>query len=413
MQEVSGSHAVSDLSKPLLENCILQLLEYCENHNWAGVDPYDALNSRLLERTPLVKSRIFRIAVTQALKRLPINFRCLLQISDAQNPKAIGLFLMALLKLKRVGLVKEDKSVVRMVERLLALRSPGTPFWCWGYSFPWQTRTIMVLRWAPNIVATTFAANALLDSYEELHEPEHLKIAVSAAEYILSTLYWTDSNGSASFSYPLPGLRSRVHNANFLAAALLCRIYRHSGETKFKDVALKAARYSAGQQQQDGSWAYGEHSTQLWVDNFHTGYNLCALRAIGVFGNTDEFEGHLVRGYEFYRRHFFREDGAPKYFHNNLYPIDIHSVAQSLVTLVTLKDLDWSALQFADTVWSWTLSHLRDREGYFYYQIQPFWTNKISYMRWSQAWMLLALATLLESETALNRLSHSGHNNVR
>ena len=38
-----------------------------------------------------------------------------------------------------------------------------------------------------------------------------------------------------------------------------------------------------------------------------------------------------------------------------------------------------------------------DRQGYFYYQVLPFWTNKISYMRWSQAWMLLALATLLEN----------------
>ena len=399
MQVTVKSRDCGHLREPTLEACIFQLLEYCQSRNWAGADPYDALNSRLVEKTALFKSRIFRIAITQALKRLPVNLRFLLRIGDAQNPKAIGLFLMAVLKLKRIGFVTEDRTVTRMVDRLLALRSPRTDFWCWGYSFPWQTRTIMVPRWAPNIVCTTFAANALLDVYEELHQPEHLQMAVSAAEYILSTLYWTDSDGNASFSYPLPGLKSRVHNANFLAAALLCRLYRHNGERTYRDVALQVARYSSGQQHKDGSWAYGEHTKQLWVDNFHTGYNLCALRTIGQCGVTGEFEEHLKKGYEFYRQHFFTEDGAPKYFHNNLYPIDIHSVAQSLVTLVTLKDLDPSTLQFANMVWGWTRDHMWNREGYFYYQIRPFWTNKISYMRWSQAWMLFALASLLESRT--------------
>jgi hypothetical protein len=38
------------------------------------------------------------------------------------------------------------------------------------------------------------------------------------------------------------------------------------------------------------------------------------------------------------------------------------------------------------------------KAGYFYYQIQPYYKNKIPYMRWSQAWMLLALATLLEQK---------------
>ena len=35
-------------------------------------------------------------------------------------------------------------------------------------------------------------------------------------------------------------------------------------------------------------------------------------------------------------------------------------------------------------------------EGYFYYRILPFGKIKTPYMRWGQAWMLLALATLFE-----------------
>jgi len=38
------------------------------------------------------------------------------------------------------------------------------------------------------------------------------------------------------------------------------------------------------------------------------------------------------------------------------------------------------------------------KKGYFYYQKHRFYTNKISYMRWSQAWMLLAISRNLRNE---------------
>ena len=58
-------------------------------------------------------------------------------------------------------------------------------------------------------------------------------MAVGAAEYILQDLYWTDG-AKVGFSYPMPGLRGETHNANLLAAALFCRLYRETGEKKFR-----------------------------------------------------------------------------------------------------------------------------------------------------------------------------------
>ena len=31
-------------------------------------------------------------------------------------------------------------------------------------------------------------------------------------------------------------------------------------------------------------------------------------------------------GFEYYRAHFFREDGAPRYFHDNTYPLDVGKI---------------------------------------------------------------------------------------
>ena len=199
-----------------------------------------------------------------------------------------------------------------------------------------------------------------------------------------------------SYSYPIPTSRGRVHNANFLEAALLCREYRHCGGQKFLDSALKVARYSATQQQDDGSWYYGEHATQRWIDNFHTGYNLCALKSIGRYAEPSEFEPNIQRGFKFYRNHFFREDGAPKYFHDRTYPIDIHSVAQSIITLTAFKNLDKTGLNLAQAVFQWAMDNMWDEQGYFFYQVLPLIKVRIPYMRWSQAWVLLALSTLLE-----------------
>ena len=374
----------------------LTLVEYCRENEWSGYDPYDALNSRVLASVPLGNARLTRLAFTQALKRSPLNFRALLAVPKTENPKAIALFLMAFLKLAAVQLSDRKELVALMAEKLAKLRSQGSPYWCWGYSFPWQTRTILVPRGAPNLVCTVFVADGLLDLYESDRNSRYLDMAVSAAQYLLNDLYWTDNDSTASFSYPVPMLRTRVHNANFLAAALLCRVFAHSGDERFLAPALRVARYSVSRQHGDGSWDYGEAPSQRWADNFHTGYNLCALRSIAVHAKTSEFDSSIGRGFAFYRTHFFTEDGAARYFHDRIYPIDIHSVAQSIITLVGLRDLGVGSTDLAVSVARWAMAHLRDEQGYFYYRRSRFHTNTISYMRWSQAWMLLALATLLE-----------------
>jgi hypothetical protein len=373
----------------------LKLVAYCRANDWAGYDPYDALNSPLFGKLPFLDYRLPRLALTQTLKRSPVNFRSLLRIPKTQNPKAIALFLSAFITLERVDAAYHQGDIDFMIERLCDLRSPGTDYWCWGYSFPWQTRTLVVPSGVPNLVCTTFVANALLDAFDRLPNSRCLHMAVSAAEYIVNELYWTEGR-TTGFSYPLPPMRSQVHNANFLAAALLCRVYKHTNDEKFLRPALRVARNSVSKQHPNGSWHYGEAPSQRWIDNFHTGYNLCALQTISRYAATTEFDEALRRGFDFYRSHFFREDGSVRYFHDRTYPIDVHCVAQSILTLLTLKELDSGNFPLAHSVLQWALTHLWDDRGFFYYRILRSGTNRVPYMRWSQAWMLLAMARFLD-----------------
>jgi hypothetical protein len=376
-----------------------QLESYCRARDWAGYDPYDALNSKRFARTPLAKSSIARLALTQTLKRSPLDFRRLLAIPPQQDPKATALFLMTYVRRARKGDATSRETAKMLADRLLTLRSPSMSYWCWGYSFPWQTRKALVPRFSPNLVTTTFAANALLDAYEIGLGDKYLNAGVSAGDYIAQQLYWNDGT-RAAFAYPRPDVRVPVHNANFLGAALLCRLSKLTGATSGIDVALAVARYSADSQREDGSWAYGLASTQQWIDNFHTGYNLCALDSIASSLGTGEFESAIRKGFAFYRERFFTDSGAPKYFHDRTFPIDIHCVAQSIITLIALRELDPRVDATTHSVLAWAMRHMWSQRGFFYYRKLRSCTIRISYMRWSQAWMLYALTVMRDHQNS-------------
>ena len=376
------------------EAAMQALFAHCQSESWAGHDPYDALNSPLLDPVKGSVPKLVRLAATQFLKRSPVDLRALLRVPKTQNAKALALNLQTVYWLERTNLVDTSGLVDYFVARIKELRSPGQKYWCWGYSFPWQTRSVCVPRHAPNLVCTTFVADALMSVYTLTREPQLLEIVKDAANYIAQDLYF-ESGAVASFSYPSPGLASTVHNANLMAAALLLRVHAYGGAAQFAERALKAARFSASRQHADGSWPYGEGKSQQWIDNFHTGYNLSALRTIGTTTGSGEFAAHIERGFAFYRAHFVRQDGAARYFHDNTYPIDAHAVAQTILTLLEFADLDATAPAAAQQVFDWAAAHLWDERGYFHYRVLRLGKIRTSYMRWTQAWMLLALAVLV------------------
>ncbi len=216
--------------------------------------------------------------------------------------------------------------------------------------------------------------------------------------YIANDLYWDEGgSGAAGFSYPLRSLRGEIHNANFLAAAFLCRVYQYTGEERSVIQALRVARYSAGKQHADGSWFYGESPTQLWVDNFHTGYNLWVCGRSTNTSRAHEFQAQIQRGYEFYRKHFFREDGAGT---STIAPIPLIFTAWRRASSRSWNSTSRFRQRAAGLrgVGLGREEHV-GRAGILFYRMLRSCKIRTSYMRWSQAWMFLALATLVHDQT--------------
>ncbi|MEN6466005.1 MAG: delta-aminolevulinic acid dehydratase, partial [Syntrophaceae bacterium] len=78
--------------EPVVGKTIRDLLDYCERNEWAGFDPFDGLNSRVFQALPFFSTRITRLVLTQAMKRMPINLRNLLLIPKGEKPKGLAVF---------------------------------------------------------------------------------------------------------------------------------------------------------------------------------------------------------------------------------------------------------------------------------------------------------------------------------
>jgi len=369
-----------------------QLFSWCQEHDFAGHDPFDALNSRLFQATPFSQSRNARLIFTQAIKRSPADLRALMRVPAERNAKGIALFTLAQIANHRRVKTKESEAAVHeFISGLLAMKVDGYSGVCWGYNFDWQSRNFFAPKDTPTIVPTAFAARALIEA------GQHLQEARSVCDFIMNDLPRTvDTETEVCFSYA-PNTNTRIFNASLLAAEVLASVGNKTGEQELLDLAYCAARYVVNNQQPDGSWLYGTDPKQSWIDNFHTAYVLFSLkRIIGILIRKTEFQPALERGYRYWKSTFFLADGWPKYYDHDLYPADAHAAASAIVTFLECRELDDEALALAQKVANWTIQNLRDRRGFFYYQRRRFYTVRKPYMRWTQAWMLYALSRLLE-----------------
>lgn len=381
-----------------MRNTVLKSLDnlqsFCENEKFKGYDPYDGLTSSLFRSLPFISgNRIIKLAWIQFFKRSPLNFRRLVGIKKEYNPKALGLFLAGYCQLFHREAKKEHLEKINFFgDLLLSLANKNYQGECWGYNFDWQSRAFFQPKDTPTIVATTFISSALLDAFEITGNVQYFKSARSACDFILKDLNRSyDEKGNFSFSYS-PLDKSIVFNASLLGSRILSRVYQFTNETNLKEEATKSVIFCCNNQRPDGSWGYGSLPFHQWVDNFHTGYNLECISDYMKYSGNYSFQGHLEKGFNYYINTFFTDEGIPRYYNNSTYPIDIHAPAQMIITLYKLGKLE-EYRPLADKVLNWTIDHLQSEKGFFYYQINKYFSSKISYMRWAQAWMFYALTT--------------------
>lgn len=382
------------------ENAYEKLFAYCQRENFAGYDPFDGLNSRIFQASPLKYFAFSRLAFLQLVKRSSKNLRPLLKIEKGINPKGIALFALAeLARFRATFKASHAENAKNFLAKLLELKIPRGRKTAFGYNFDWQSRAFFAPQGTPTIVPTAFAAQAFLEGFQLFGEKIYRETLEQICKFIIEDLNRIgETEDEVCFSYT-PLDKSVIFNASLLAGEVLANVGTISDNENYLHLSKKAANFVIKRQRNDGAWAYGTKWRHAWVDNFHTAYILLSLFRLQRLIPGFECREALEKGLDYWLENFFSPDGMPKYYDRKTFPIDIHSASAAVVALCELNEIEAKCLPLAEKVLSWSVENMRDEEGFFYYQKRADRIVKTSFIRWSQAWTAYALAKFLETQS--------------
>jgi len=380
--------------KTKVEHSLFQALTWVKNHHYRAYEPADGNLSWLFLFTG-GKTLPMRM-LQQIVLRMPFNIRPWLGVATHESSIGRGYIAWGLLNLYRLNSDKNlEKEAVACLQWLLANRAAHAADFCWGDPYEYATRSGRRPFGEPLLIWSALIGQAFLDAYELLHDPIYLDVALSTGRWILALPKEQTPSGSC-LSY-VAYRQSSIHNSNVMGAAFLGRLGSLTGNSHAIATAKSAMSYTCARQRKDGSWYYAEEAKYHWMDSFHTGYNLSALKVYGDATKDESFDECIEKGLRFYKNHFFDADGRPKYFYDKTYPVDIQCAAQAIETLASFDEYDADCMTLAKKVAAWTIDNMQGEDGHFYYRDLGWMKVKIPMLHWGQGTMIKALSALLNN----------------
>jgi len=378
------------------------VLGYSKSQGYAGHNKHDGLNSPLLSSL-LGWSRWSRILAIQLVMRAPWNVRPWLAVPRTRNPKGLGLF--ALAWLDRYAVTGDD-SHLREARTLLdwLLEHPsrqGLPGMSWGYPYPWQDVGFFAPRDFPNRVVTCWIAFAFAEAVRQDPDDRYRQALEGVVEFLLKApkVLYEDRHMLCHSYVPDPRISVAVMDVPALEGAVLAEAAALLDRPEWTSIAERLMAWVADKQTAYGAWYYTHpHSDSLIThDNYHTAIILdCFDRYQRATGSL-AFDDTWNRGLVFYRDHLFTAEGAPRWMHDGRratdYPFDTHGSASAILTFTRASRRDPAFLDRARQTLGWTLDHLYDGQGRFYYQKTRLGTKRFCLLRWCNGWMAWALSS--------------------
>jgi hypothetical protein len=373
-----------------ISRSLFLLLSYMEEQQFKGFDPYDGLTSPVFQLPILKSQHKLRFLAQQSVKRSPVNLRPLLGIKKRLNPVTIGLALQSYAQLYSADPKPAYKEkALHCIQQLKTLKAKNYSGACWGYDFPWEARYASIPAYEPTVVATGIITHGLFHAYKTWDIKEAGDLVVSAAEFVLHDLYRSiDPDQSICFSYS-PFDKEKVFNASMKGVRLLAQAYSITSNEELKSTATAAVNWVMKYQNSEGAWIYSQRETGKWIDNYHTGYILDCLSEFIRHTNDSTHQQGMDKGISFYLRHFLEADGQPRFYDKQAWPVDCTAAGQTLLTLQR-----FGQMELAKKTACWMIREMQDPKGYFYFRKFERHTEKTSFMRWSNAWMLAGLSAL-------------------
>ena len=166
---------------------------------------------------------------------------------------------------------------------------------------------------------------------------------------------------------------------------------RRFGVEQYAAKAWNNLRFILQHQREDGAWMYAiDDRKQAFIDDFRTCVVLKNLHKINRHLANPEVAQAIRRGYAYYRRELFDNEGWPKTFalepRRPIVRLEMYNVAEG-ITLGSLLAGDIAeALPVALGLVAWTRHRFQVCEGYFLTRIyRGGMAHKVPFIRWPQA----------------------------
>jgi len=386
-----------------IREAVQRFLSWLENYGYLSYDQFDFWGSKLgvFSKKLYLKNKWLSAPLVLILQGLE-SFLPRTRVFFAKKQRfAIGdaHFALGFMNLFQYFKKEEYLETAKQIVDIMLSYASTTPSGIgWGYPYTWVTGRAVYSPGTPFITVTPYCFEALLEIHSLLGEEKYLNKALQAAKfaaYDLNEIVLSVDEVASGYG---PGDNSKVINANTYRAALLLKAYESFDQQEFKDRALKNINFVLKQQQSDGSWFYADN--EFFIDNFHTCFVLKNLfKAYTILKDPGILES-IKRGYEYYRRHLFREDGTPIHFSKQTAPkfrkIEMYDYAEGIALGPLLKKDIEGAYEFSLQLANHLISVFQLKPGYFVTRITTFNTkNRVPYLRWPQAQLFYALTRLL------------------
>lgn len=373
---------------------MIQLSRWVTQEQHKGWDPYDGTTAERFKnnKTHTITKQFMR----QFNLYSPVNLRPAFGIQKDTSNKALALFSRSYLLLSRLT---RDRSYAQEAKKLLtslAGKKIDTYGCAWSDYFDYEYGQPQI----PDIVVTSEAIKSYSMAYEFFKDIQYFNIAKSALQFIISHLY-VKSDAEVYMKYT-PGPENRiVLNASALMLGVLSEYLKFDSSSDLDAIGNNIIEFLNSHQNKEGYWPYSYYPSTHYIYkqlDYHQGFILDGLYSFLPYLQEKQKEKTMVtiqRGMQFYMKKQFALDGSSYYRYPLRYPVDIHNQAQGILTFSKLSDINSEYLQFAKKIAVWTIEHMQNKSGFFYHHKFPVLINKIPYMRWGQAWMMLALSEYL------------------
>lgn len=165
----------------ILEESILKVERWVEEHGYRGYDPADGLTSFL---RPLTFGNLFLDRLLQQLVwRSPFNIRSLIGVKPLDS--CIGRGYMAWGYLTMLKMTKKENykdKAVSCLDWLMENRAPGFEHYSWGKMFDFASRGGRQGKYEPITVWTSLIGQVFLDAFEILGSNKYYEVAESICD---------------------------------------------------------------------------------------------------------------------------------------------------------------------------------------------------------------------------------------